>query len=55
MKLGPLLVLAGTVASCYFIREGVKRVDWLRPCFGLKSRSLPYIRTQMARLGDAEA
>ena len=33
----PLLVLVGTVAGCYLISEIVKRVQWLRPCFGLKA------------------
>jgi glucan biosynthesis protein C len=40
-KLGPvsepLLILAGTVAGCFVIGEIVKRVSWLRPCFGLKA------------------
>jgi peptidoglycan/LPS O-acetylase OafA/YrhL len=36
--LEPLLVLIGTVAGCYLIAEAVKRIDWLRPCFGLKAR-----------------
>jgi len=34
--LEPLLVLVGTVAGCYAISEIVKRIAWLRPCFGLK-------------------
>ena len=34
----PLLVLAGTVAGCWLLHEFViRRVDWLRPCFGLKA------------------
>jgi glucan biosynthesis protein C len=33
----PLLILAGTVAGCFVIGEIVKRVSWLRPCFGLKA------------------
>lgn len=36
--LEPLLVLAGTVGGCYAISEIVKRIGWLRPCFGLKAR-----------------
>ena len=32
----PLLVLAGTVIGCYALTEIVRRVGWLRPCFGLK-------------------
>lgn len=37
--LEPLLVLIGTVVGCYLISELVKRVGWLRPCFGLKART----------------
>jgi peptidoglycan/LPS O-acetylase OafA/YrhL len=40
-KLGPitepLVILAGTIAGCYLLSEGIKRVSWLRPCFGLKA------------------
>ena len=32
----PLLLLLGTIAGCWSISELVKRVGWLRPCFGLK-------------------
>jgi peptidoglycan/LPS O-acetylase OafA/YrhL len=33
----PLLVLAGTVVGCWLLNEFViRRVRWLRPCFGLK-------------------
>jgi surface polysaccharide O-acyltransferase-like enzyme len=53
--LEPLLVLSGTVAGCYFIGEAVKRIDWLRPCFGLKPRAVVFVRPEMARLADAEA
>jgi peptidoglycan/LPS O-acetylase OafA/YrhL len=36
--LEPLLVLAGTVAGCWLLHEFViRRVRWLRPCFGLKA------------------
>ncbi|GAB3383281.1 acyltransferase family protein [Lysobacter fragariae] len=35
----PALVLLGTVAGCWLLFEGVRRVDWLRPCFGMKRRS----------------
>jgi surface polysaccharide O-acyltransferase-like enzyme len=35
----PLLVIAGTAAGCLLLHEGViRRVAWLRPCFGLKAR-----------------
>ena len=35
--LEPLLVLAGTIAGCWLLHEFViRRVRWLRPCFGLK-------------------
>jgi hypothetical protein len=33
----PLVILAGTVCGCYAISEVVKRIAWLRPCFGLKA------------------
>ena len=35
----PLAILAGTVGGCYAISEIVKRIGWLRPCFGLKART----------------
>ena len=53
--LEPVLVLSGTVAGCFLIGEAVKRIDWLRPCFGLKARDRPLVRREIARLGDAEA
>ncbi len=35
----PLLVIAGTAAGCLLLHEGViRRVGWLRPCFGLKAQ-----------------
>jgi len=34
----PLAIIAGTLVGCYALTEAVKRVDWLRPCFGLKAR-----------------
>jgi peptidoglycan/LPS O-acetylase OafA/YrhL len=37
--LEPLLVLAGTVAGCLVISAAIKRVNWLRPLFGLKART----------------
>jgi surface polysaccharide O-acyltransferase-like enzyme len=59
LKLGavtePALVLAGTICGCWLLSEGVKRVRWLRPCFGLKLQFRPVARREMARLGDAEA
>ena len=33
----PLVILAGTLAGCFVLSEIVKRIAWLRPCFGLKS------------------
>jgi peptidoglycan/LPS O-acetylase OafA/YrhL len=52
----PLLILAGTVAGCFVLSEGIKRVDWLRPCFGLKSRprspTIKIIATTAASLHD---
>jgi hypothetical protein len=36
--LEPLLVLTGTVVGCFAISESIKRIDILRPCFGLKAR-----------------
>ncbi|GAB3365522.1 acyltransferase family protein [Lysobacter rhizosphaerae] len=44
--LEPLLVLAGTVAGCALLHEFViRRVRWLRPCFGLK----PVVRAEPER------
>ena len=44
--LEPLLVLAGTVAGCALLHEFViRRVRWLRPCFGLK----PVVRPEPER------
>ncbi len=38
----PLAVLAGTVAGCWALHEFViRRVRWLRPCFGLKPGRAP--------------
>lgn len=35
--LEPLLVLGGTIAGCWLLHEFViRRIRWLRPCFGLK-------------------
>jgi hypothetical protein len=34
-----LVVLAGTVAGCWGISAIVRRIDWLRPLFGLKRRA----------------
>ena len=36
----PLLLLVGTLLGCWGISEIIKRIPWLRPCFGLKSRSI---------------
>jgi peptidoglycan/LPS O-acetylase OafA/YrhL len=33
-----LVVLVGTVAGCWTISAAVRRIDWLRPLFGLKRR-----------------
>jgi peptidoglycan/LPS O-acetylase OafA/YrhL len=36
--LEPLLVLGGTIAGCWSLHEFlIRRVRWLRPCFGLKA------------------
>ncbi len=35
----PLLLLVGTLLGCWGISEIIKRISWLRPCFGLKARS----------------
>ena len=32
----PLVVLLSTLAGCWLVTEAVKRIEWLRPCFGLK-------------------
>ncbi len=34
----PLLLFAGTLLGCWSISEIIKRIAWLRPCFGLKAR-----------------
>jgi glucan biosynthesis protein C len=40
----PLLVLTGTIAGCWLLHEFViRRVRWLRPCFGLKPVNRPPI------------
>lgn len=36
--LEPAIVVAGTVAGCWLLHAGIRRVAWLRPCFGLKAR-----------------
>ena len=55
-KLGPIaepaLILLGTIAGCWSIGELVKRIAWLRPCFGLKPRSAS---AQPARLPELRA
>ena len=55
-KLGPIaepaLILLGTVAGCWSIGEIVKRIAWLRPCFGLKPRNAS---AQPARLPELQA
>lgn len=55
-KLGPIaepaLILLGTVAGCWSISEMVKRIAWLRPCFGLKPRGAS---AQPARLPELQA
>jgi hypothetical protein len=42
-RLGPVLepglLLLGTVAGCALLHEGIRRVRWLRPLFGLDSRA----------------
>jgi glucan biosynthesis protein C len=39
--LEPSLILVGTIVGCYLISEFVKRIAWLRPCFGLKAATRP--------------
>ncbi|HEV8695233.1 MAG TPA: acyltransferase [Lysobacter sp.] len=48
--LEPLLVLGGTIAGCWLLHElMIRRVRWLRPCFGLKtSVRLATVRAAMA-------
>lgn len=55
LRLGPVLepalVFAGTIAGCWCLHEFViRRVRWLRPCFGLKPR-----RRVVAMTGQFEA
>jgi len=58
LKLGavvePLLVVCGTVAGCWLITSGLlARLDWLRPCFGLKRNTPRRSDTTMAGLPHA--
>ena len=46
--LEPALVLVGTVAGCFALGEIVKRVRWLRPCFGLKMTPRPQRTSQIS-------
>ncbi|QNP40973.1 acyltransferase family protein [Lysobacter solisilvae (ex Woo and Kim 2020)] len=40
--LEPVLVFGGTIAGCWLLHEFViRRVGWLRPCFGLKRLARP--------------
>lgn len=52
-RLGPIaepaLILFGTIAGCWSISELVKRIGWLRPCFGLKPRAA---QPRMARAAE---
>ena len=34
----PAIVLLGTVLGCWALHEAIRRVPWLRPCFGLKAK-----------------
>ena len=47
-----LLLIAGTFATCLATYEAVRRVNWLRPLFGLKAepRGLR-VRAEIARGG----
>ena len=47
----PLLILIGTIAGCFVIGEIVKRIDVLRPCFGLKAR--PRQESSEGSIGNA--
>jgi len=50
--LEPMLVLAGTVAGCALLHEFViRRVRWLRPCFGLKPGTRAPAERPIAGLG----
>jgi len=44
----PLAILAGTVAGCFVLGEAVKRVPFLRPCFGLKALPRPEVARPVA-------
>lgn len=48
----PAIVLVGTVLGCWVLHEAIRRLPWLRPCFGLKARRRE--RTRAAG-SDAEA
>lgn len=51
MKLGttlePLLVLSGTVAGCWAVFGIVRRIRWLRPCFGMKPQPVGAFRLRI--------
>lgn len=52
----PLLVIAGTAGGCLLLHELViRRVRWLRPCFGLKADPRPRLAVGSAGAATARA
>lgn len=54
--LEPLLMLAGTVGGCWLLHVAViRRIAWLRPCFGLKGRESKAMRSAAHAAASAGA
>ncbi|MFC5496491.1 acyltransferase family protein [Caenimonas terrae] len=51
--LEPALLLAGTVLGCWGVTSAVRRVDWLRPLFGLKRTQAAASAASMSPLSDS--
>jgi peptidoglycan/LPS O-acetylase OafA/YrhL len=51
----PLLLLSGTIFGCWSISELVKRIGWLRPCFGLKTKPGPGDGALLAKVPSPRA
>jgi len=46
LGLEAFLLITATVASCFLAFEGVRRLPWLRPVFGLKALERPPVRAR---------
>ncbi|MGJ7904226.1 acyltransferase family protein [Lysobacter sp. 1R34A] len=59
LKLGavaePAVVLLGTVLGCWALHGAIRRVPWLRPCFGLKARRRERMQVAAASAGTPQA